>query len=108
MPLTEKPLLEVYKLTCEYKFSTKVLSSQLFTPIKAVNNVSFKINKGKTLGIVGESGSGKSTLARSIVQLIRPTNGDIFFNGDNITKIKNSNFFYVEKAIFYLQNIYQL
>ena len=58
--------------------------------LKAVNNVSFEIDKGKTLGLIGESGSGKTTIGRCIIGLIEPTSGEIFLNGENITNYKLS------------------
>tara|TARA_B100001173_G_scaffold62284_1_gene52539 strand:- start:11 stop:976 length:966 start_codon:yes stop_codon:yes gene_type:complete len=56
--------------------------------VKAVENVSFKIPEGEILGLVGESGSGKTTLGRSIIRLIEPSKGKIFYNNKNIIKFK--------------------
>ena len=58
--------------------------------LKAVNNVSFEIDKGKTLGLIGESGSGKTTIGRCIIGLSEPTSGEIIFNDENITNYKLS------------------
>lgn len=58
--------------------------------IKALNNISFVVNKGINLGIVGESGSGKTTLAKILLLLIRPDNGSIFHKGINITTLPDS------------------
>ncbi|MBP3950059.1 ABC transporter ATP-binding protein [Bacillus suaedae] len=57
--------------------------------VKAVDDISFDIYKGETLGIVGESGSGKSTMGRLLIRLLDPTEGQITFNGQNITKLPN-------------------
>ena len=56
-----------------------------FGDLHAVDDVSFSLERGKTLGVVGESGCGKSTLGRTILQLIKPTSGSIRFNGTEIT-----------------------
>jgi ATPase components of various ABC-type transport systems, contain duplicated ATPase len=57
----------------------------------AVNDVSFNIKEGESFGLVGESGSGKSTIAKMIVNLYKPSEGDIFFDNVCITKIKNNS-----------------
>ena len=59
--------------------------------VLAVNNVSFEIKEGESFGLVGESGSGKSTIAKMIVNLFKPSSGDIFFDNTCITKIKNKS-----------------
>ncbi len=72
-------------------FSTKQSSSlfgQQRTTIKAVDDVDFTIPRGTTLGLVGESGSGKSTVARSVLQLIKPTAGEVIFEGTNLCQLR--------------------
>ena len=59
--------------------------------VMAVNNVSFEIKEGENFGLVGESGSGKSTIAKMIVNLFKPSSGDIFFDKVCITKIKQKS-----------------
>ncbi|MBB6208043.1 ATP-binding cassette domain-containing protein [Borreliella lanei] len=65
--------------------------------VTAVNNVSFEVEKNKTLGLVGESGCGKSTTLRSIMQLYTPTSGNIYFNGKNITKLSKKELLKTKK-----------
>ncbi|MDF2675798.1 MAG: oligopeptide/dipeptide transporter, ATPase subunit [Bacillota bacterium] len=58
--------------------------------VKAVDGISFNIQKGKVLGIVGESGCGKSTLGRTMLSLIKPTEGKVYFNGKNIYELNKN------------------
>lgn len=56
--------------------------------VKAVDGITFTVHKGETFGLVGESGSGKTTAARSVLRLIEPTEGEIYFDGIDVTKAK--------------------
>ncbi len=78
------PLLEVHGLRKHFQ-SRRALLGARAPAIEAVDNVSFSIAAGETLGLVGESGSGKSTLGRAILQLDPPTGGRVLFGGEEIT-----------------------
>ena len=73
------PLIEVKNLKVHFPVRQGLLHN-ITGYIKAVDGINFSINKGETLGLVGESGCGKTTTARAILQLIKPTSGDIFFD----------------------------
>ena len=74
----------------EAEHLTKVFAQRGKEPFKAVDDVSFSLQAGETLGIVGESGSGKSTLAKMITRLTDITDGTLKFKGKDITKLKQS------------------
>ena len=74
----------------EAEHLTKVFAQRGKEPFKAVDDVSFSLQAGETLGIVGESGSGKSTLAKMITRLTDITDGTLKFQGKDITKLKQS------------------
>lgn len=82
---SQTPLLEVINVEKEYFSNAGFLKKA--TSFKAVNNVSFKLYPGETLGLVGESGCGKSTLGNAILQLDKATAGQILYNGIDITKL---------------------
>jgi len=85
---SQLPLLEVINVEKEY-----ISKSGLFTKsqsFKAVNDVSFKLYEGETLGLVGESGCGKSTLGNAILQLDKATAGQILYKGIDITKLSKT------------------
>lgn len=73
-----KPLVETKNLKKYFKTAKGDLH--------AVDNINIKIDEGKTLGVVGESGCGKSTLGRTILRLLEPTSGEVYFDGKNILK----------------------
>ena len=82
----EKPILEVQNL----KKYFPVRSGFKKLTLKAVDGVSFTINRGETLGLVGESGCGKTTVGRTLLQLYKPTDGKVIFDGHEVTD-KNIN-----------------
>ena len=72
--------------------------------LRAVDNVSFSIDPGQTFGLVGESGCGKSTLGRTLLMLYEPTDGSIFFHGENITHAANGKMKWIRRR---MQMIFQ-
>ncbi|BAZ44623.1 ABC transporter ATP-binding protein [Chondrocystis sp. NIES-4102] len=83
--LSLSPVMTVQQLRVGFPIKGVFGKTQKY--VMAVNNVSFEVYPGETLGLVGESGCGKSTLARTILRLIEPMEGDVIFDGDNITKL---------------------
>ena len=77
------PLLEVKNLKQYFPIKTGLFKTEM---LKAVDDVSFVIGEGETLGLVGESGCGKTTVGRSILRLYEPTAGQVLFEGEPITK----------------------
>ncbi|MFQ5961802.1 MAG: ABC transporter ATP-binding protein [Candidatus Methylomirabilales bacterium] len=80
-------LLEVRRLVKHFPLTSGVLLQRVVGLVKAVDDVSFFIRKGETLGLVGESGSGKTTTGRCILQLDRPTSGEVLFEGQSLTTL---------------------
>jgi oligopeptide transport system ATP-binding protein len=80
-------LLEVRRLCKYFSLTSGVILQRVVGLIKAVDDVSFFIRKGETLGLVGESGSGKTTTGRCILQLDRPTSGEVFFEGRDLAGV---------------------
>ena len=80
------PLLQIRNLSVGYP--VKGMFGGTKRHFMAVNNVSFEVKKGETLGLVGESGCGKTTLGRSLLRLVEPLSGEVLFEGRDITKLK--------------------
>jgi oligopeptide transport system ATP-binding protein len=80
-------LVEVKNLTKYFPITRGIIFQKHVGDVKAVDDVSFNIHSGETLGLVGESGCGKSTTGRTILQLYRPTQGRVYFEGEDLTTL---------------------
>jgi oligopeptide transport system ATP-binding protein len=83
-------LLEVHSLKKYFPIRRGVFQRHV-GDVKAVDGVSFSIKRGETLGLVGESGCGKSTTGKTILQLERPTAGEVIFEGQNLAQMKGED-----------------
>ena len=86
--MANEPLVRVQDLKMYFDVDKKMFSSHKRT-LKAVDGVSFGIERGRTFGLVGESGCGKTTVGRTIVRLYTPTDGAIYYDGNDIAKLDN-------------------
>lgn len=86
----KKNLLEIKNLKTYYPVKGGFFRRTIGN-VKAVDDVSFEIKKGETLGLVGESGCGKSTTGRTIIRLLNATDGEILFDGKDITKLRGKS-----------------
>ena len=98
----KKTLVEVKNLKEYFYINTGVFTTK---PLKAVDDVSFAIRKGETLGLVGESGCGKTTVGRTLLHLYKPTAGEIFFDGKKI-ETKKDILEYRKKSAMVFQDPY--
>jgi oligopeptide transport system ATP-binding protein len=85
------PLLEVRNLSKEYPVKRNLVG-RVVESRRAVENVSFTLDTGKTLAVVGESGAGKSSVARMVLRLIEPTSGEVWFKGQEIAGLSRKRF----------------
>ena len=93
----DKPLTSIFSFSSKNELKDKV--------VKAVDNVSFELFEGETLGLVGESGSGKSTIAKIITGLVKPNNGDIYYNDSALYNSKRK--YLINKSRGQIQMIFQ-
>ncbi|WP_050614063.1 ABC transporter ATP-binding protein [Bacillus testis] len=96
-------LLQVEKIKKHFPITGGILGRQI-GQVKAVDDVSFFVKKGETLGLVGESGCGKSTTGRMLMRLIEPTEGKIIFNGKDLTSMTQTE---MRKTRRELQMVFQ-
>ena len=85
----QETLLEVRNLKMYFPVTSGIIFQRTIAEVKAVDDVTFTIKKGETLGLVGESGCGKTTTGRCILQLYKQTSGDIIFEGQNLSELSS-------------------
>ena len=86
-PPADDVLVDVRHMKMYFPVTSGIFFQKKIADIKAVDDISFFISRGETLGLVGESGCGKTTTGRCILQLYRPTAGEVYFEGEDITKL---------------------
>ena len=101
---TGEILLDVKNLVMHFPLTQGIIFQRKVGAVQAVDDISFHVKRGETLGMVGESGCGKSTTGRAILQLYKPTAGEVVFNGRDLTKVDGGE---MRKMRRYLQMIFQ-
>lgn len=101
---TKQPLVQVKGLKKYFPVTQGIILQRKVADVKAVDGLDFEIRKGETLGLVGESGCGKSTTGRAILQLYRPTAGEVFFQGKNLCTLHGEE---LRKMRRHMQMIFQ-
>lgn len=100
-----EPVIRVEHLKKFFPVKGKLFEKKQY--VKAVNDISFSIRRGETLGIVGESGCGKSSLGRTVLKVHQPDSGHIYFNGTDITKLNEKQMYpYRQKMQMIFQDPY--
>ena len=100
----DAPLLDVQNLVMHFPLTQGIIFQRKVGAVQAVDGVSFSVRKGETLGLVGESGCGKSTTGRAILQLYKPTDGNVIFDGQDLTKLDSTR---MRRMRRHLQMIFQ-
>jgi oligopeptide/dipeptide ABC transporter ATP-binding protein len=86
-----KTLLDVRDLKMHFPLTQGIVLQRVVGHVRAVDGISFRIERGQTLGLVGESGSGKTTIGRTIVRLYKPTAGQMFFNNTDLATLEGED-----------------
>lgn len=97
-------LLDVKNLVMHFPLTQGIIFQRKVGAVQAVDGVSFNVRRGETLGLVGESGCGKSTTGRAILQLYKPTSGEVIYQGRDLTKLDGGD---MRKMRRHLQMIFQ-
>src|SRR5258706_6619347 len=86
-----KTLVEIRDLKMHFPLTRGIVLQRVVGYVRAVDGVTFSIERGQTLGLVGESGSGKTTIGRTIVRLYKPTSGQILFEYKDLATLEGES-----------------
>src|SRR5436309_11120250 len=84
-------LVDVRHLKMYFPIRRGLVIERVVGHVHAVDDITFQVKRGETLGLVGESGCGKSTTGRAILQIYKPTAGEVYFDGKEITRLKGND-----------------
>src|SRR5713226_454385 len=87
-PKADDVLVDVQNLKMYFPVKSGIVFDRVVGHVHAVDDITFHVRRGETLGLVGESGCGKSTTGRAVLQIYRPTAGAVYFDGQDVTKAK--------------------
>src|SRR5712691_3539383 len=97
--VASKTLVDVRDLKMHFPLTQGIILQRVIGYVRAVDGVSFSIERGQTLGLVGESGSGKTTIGRTIVRLYKPSAGEILFDGQDLAKMQGESLRQVRQRV---------
>jgi oligopeptide/dipeptide ABC transporter ATP-binding protein len=97
--VASKTLLDVRDLKMHFPLTQGIIFQRVIGYVRAVDGISFSIERGQTLGLVGESGSGKTTIGRTIVRLYKPTAGQILFGDRDLAKMEGEELRHVRQRV---------
>jgi len=92
-------LLDVQNLKMYFPVTRGIIFQRTVGNVQAVDDVSFSIERGRTLGLVGESGSGKTTIGRAIIRLYKPTAGQVFFGGQDLVQMDSDTLWKMRRQV---------
>jgi oligopeptide transport system ATP-binding protein len=102
--MIDNMMVDVTDLKMYFPVTRGIIKMTKIGDVQAVDNVSFQIKKGETVGLVGESGSGKTTIGKCILRLLKPTSGRIMFNGINVCETEGEDLRHLRRD---MQTIFQ-
>src|SRR5712692_9687595 len=97
--VASKTLVDVRDLKMYFPLTRGIVLKRVVGYVRAVDGVSFSIERGQTLGLVGESGSGKTTIGRTMVRLYKPTGGQVLFEGQDLAKMEGERLRQIRRRV---------